>query len=156
MRRKELEITNPAEIDAIIGACDCFRVAFADGTRPYILPLSFGYCREGGAPVFYFHGAAQGRKVDLVRKLGYLGFELDTDRQVHENEKACDFSVGYRSIIGEGEVTELTDLAEKKAALQIIMEKYSGKKDWEMPEGVLERTFVAKVLVKEMRAKAHS
>ncbi len=66
------------------------------------------------------------------------------------------FSVGYRSIIGEGEVTELTDLAEKKVALQIIMEKYSGKKDWEMPEGVLERTFVAKVLVKEMRAKAHS
>lgn len=155
MRRKDLAITDPAAMDGIIHLCDCFRLAFADGTRPYILPLSFGYRREEGAPVFYFHGAAEGRKVELVRKLGYAGFELDTDRLVHPNEKACDFSVRYQSVIGEGEVTELTDPKEKAAALQVIMQKYSGKADWELPEHVVAKTFVAKLTVKEMSAKAH-
>ena len=47
MRRKDLAVTAPAEIDAIIRGCDCIRLAFADGTHPYIVPLSFGYVREG-------------------------------------------------------------------------------------------------------------
>ena len=75
MRRKDLAVTDPAKIDAIIQGCDCIRLAFADGTHPYIVPLSFGYVREGDTAKFYFHGAANGRKVDLSRKLAYAGFE---------------------------------------------------------------------------------
>ena len=80
MRRKDLAVTDPAKIDAIIQGCDCIRLAFADGTHPYIVPLSFGYVREGDTAKFYFHGAANGRKVDLSRKLAYAGFELDRNR----------------------------------------------------------------------------
>ena len=73
MRRKDLAVTDPAKIDAIIQGCDCIRLAFADGTHPYIVPLSFGYVREGDTAKFYFHGATNGRKVDLSRKLAYAG-----------------------------------------------------------------------------------
>lgn len=76
MRRKDLAVTEKEQIDAIIQSCDCVRLAFADGTHPYIVPLSFGYHREDGVSKFYFHSAAAGRKVELCRKLGYAGFEL--------------------------------------------------------------------------------
>ena len=60
MRRKDLAVTEKEQIDAIIQSCDCVRLAFADGTHPYIVPLSFGYHREDGVSKFYFHSAAEG------------------------------------------------------------------------------------------------
>ena len=103
MRRKDLAVTDPAKIDAIIQGCDCIRLAFADGTHPYIVPLSFGYVREGDTAKFYFHGAANGRKVDLSRKLAYAGFELDRNRTLKTDPKACDFSFAYESVVGRRE-----------------------------------------------------
>lgn len=155
MRRTDLAVTDPTRIDKIIQSCDCCRLAFADGKHPYIVPLSFGYCREDGIPTFFFHGAAVGRKVDLVRSLAYAGFELDTGGQINSSEKACDFSVRYQSIVGEGELKELTEPAEKVAALQVIMKHYSDKDDWEFPEAVLSKTFIFQLTVKEMSARQH-
>lgn len=155
MRRKDLAVTEAEAIDKIITSCDCFRLAFADGTHPYIVPLSFGYTREGNVQKFYFHSAATGRKVDLCRKLGYTGFELDTAHQLKPDEKPCDFSFAYQSVIGEGEIHELTTLKEKAAGLQIIMGQYSDRGNWEFPESVLNRTCVFCLTVKEISARAH-
>ena len=74
MRRKDREITDSDRIQEIIDACQCMRIAFADGACAYIVPVNFGYDKAGKA--FYFHGAAQGRKIDLIRQNGYAGFEL--------------------------------------------------------------------------------
>ncbi len=156
MRRQDLALTDPTQIDAMIQSCDCFRLAFADGTRPYILPLSFGYERKGDTQVFYYHGAAVGRKVDLSRKLAYAGFELDAKHEVHKSENPCDFSFGYQSVIGEGRIEELTDPQEKMAALRVIMQHYSGKGDWEFPESVLAKTCVFRLTVTELSARTHA
>lgn len=153
MRRKDLQVTDPARIDEIIWNCDCCRLAFADGAHPYIVPLSFGYQREGTEQVFYFHGAAVGRKVTLIRTLGYAGFELDTNQKINTSENACDFSVRYQSIIGEGEISELTAVNEKAEALQIIMKHYSEKDNWDFPEKVLEKTAVFRMVVKEISGR---
>lgn len=155
MRRKDLAVTDPARIDEIILNCDCCRLAFADGVHPYIVPLSFGYERRGDAQIFYFHGAAVGRKVELIRRLGYAGFELDRDGTVNPSDKACDFSVRYQSVIGEGDIAEVTDPAEKAQVLQIIMKQYSGRDDWEFPEAVLAKTGVFRLTVKELSAREH-
>lgn len=155
MRRKELAVTDPAKIDAIIQSCDCIRLAFADGTHPYIVPLSFGYVREGDTAKFYFHGAANGRKVDLSRKLAYAGFELDRNRTLKTDPKACDFSFAYESVVGEGSITELTTREEKAAGLAVIMAHYSGRTDWDFPEGVLDRTCVFCLTVTEISGRAH-
>ena len=73
MRRKDLAVTEPEKIDAIISSCDCIRLAFADGTHPYIVPLSFGFVHQAGVRKFYFHSAAAGRKVDLFRQNSTAG-----------------------------------------------------------------------------------
>ena len=155
MRRKDLAVTEPERIDAIINRCDCVRLAFADGTHPYIIPLSFGFVHAGGVRKLYFHSASQGRKVDLCRKLGYAGFEFDTDARINPNEKACDFSVRYQSVVGEGTVTELTGIPEKTAALQTLMAHYSGRSDWAMPEEVVRRTCVFCLTVTEISGREH-
>ena len=155
MRRMDLAITDDREIDRVIQSCDCCRLAFADGKRPYIVPLNFGFCWEDGVRVFYFHGASAGRKVDLIRSLGYAGFELDTNHQLNPHEKPCDFSMGYQSVVGEGEIQELTDLAAKTQALQIIMKQVSGRDGWEFPPTVLSKTGVFRLTVKEICARGH-
>lgn len=155
MRRKDLAVTEPEKIDAIINRCDCFRLAFADGKHPYIVPLNFGFEHKDGVRKFYFHSATAGRKVDLCRSLGCAGFEMDTNRTVNTNEKACDFSMAYQCIIGEGEIKELTTLEEKAAGLQVMMKRYSGRGDWELPEGVLQKTCVFCLTVREISGREH-
>ena len=155
MRRKDLAVCEPADMDAIIQSCDCLRLGFADASVPYVVPLSFGYCRENGEPVFYVHSATEGRKVDLARKLKRAAFELDHDRAINPSEKPCDFSVRYGSVMGMAESEELHELSEKAAALALLMQKYSGKADWEFPEAVLAKTAVFRLRVTEMSGRAH-
>lgn len=155
MRRKDLSVTDPERVDAIIKSCDCFRLALADGTHPYIVPLNFGYERQEGAQRFYFHSAAGGRKVALCRRLGYAGFELDNNRSVKTSRTACGFSMAYQSVVGEGTVRELTDTAEKMQALQCIMKQYSGRDDWELPVKAVEKTCVFCLTVTEISGKEH-
>ena len=155
MRRKDLAVTEPAQIDAIINHCDCFRLAFADGKHPYIVPLNFGFQHVDGVRKFYFHSAAAGRKVDLCRSLGYAGFEMDTNRAVNPNEKACDFSMSYQCVIGEGEIQELTSLEEKAEGLKVIMKQYTGRDDWAFPEHVLAKTCVFCLTVTEISGRQH-
>lgn len=155
MRRKDLAVTEPEKIDAIISSCDCIRLAFADGTHPHIVPLSFGFVHQAGVRKFYFHSAAAGRKVDLCRSLGYAGFELDTNRRVKPNEKACDFAMAYQCVVGEGEIAELTTPEEKTAGLEIIMKQLTGRGDWSFSESVLNKTCVFCLTVTEISGRAH-
>lgn len=155
MRRMDLAITEDTAIDEIITRCDCCRLAFADGTRPYIVPLNFGFQWEDGNRVFYFHGAAEGRKVDLIRGLGYAGFELDCDHKLNPADKACNYSMGYYSVVGEGAISQLTDPKEKTQGLQVIMTQITGRNDWDFPEAVLEKTAVFRLVVKELSARGH-
>ena len=74
MRRKDLAVTDQEKLDEMIQRCDCIRLAFADGTHPYIVPLSFGYVREGEEAKFYFHSAAAGSGVKLHGRNFFLLF----------------------------------------------------------------------------------
>lgn len=155
MRRKDLAVTEPEAMDAIIRGCDCIRLAFADGNKPYLVPVSFGYTREGDVRKVYFHSADAGKKVELCRRLGYAAFEMDTKRTVKASDQACNFSMAYQSVVGEGSVKELTTREEKAAGLQVIMEQYSGRADWDFPEGTLDKTCVFCLTVEEISGREH-
>ena len=155
MRRKDREITETAKIDEIILSCECCRLGFRDGERVYIVPLNFGYANENGKAIFYFHGAKEGRKIDLIEKNGYAAFELDTNHQVNTDEAACDFSFRFRSVIGEGPISMISDQEEKKKALLCIMDHYSEKKDWEFPEAMLKNTAVFRLEAENLACKEH-
>ncbi len=155
MRRKDREITEADRVDEVVRSCDCCRVGFADEGAAYIVPLNFGFSAAGGERIFYFHGAAEGKKMDLIRKNPGVGFELDTGHGLSLSEKGCGCSFRFQSVIGRGKAAVVEDPDEKLAALRILMEHYSGRTDWSFDENVLRHTAVWKLTVEEISCKEH-
>lgn len=155
IRRKEREVTDIAEINAVIESCFSINIGYNDEGHVYIVPVNFGYEEKKGKYTFYFHGATEGRKARLSKKNCIVGFEMDCEGKIKEGKNACDYSTYYSSIIGEGIVSEITDLEEKKYALNTLMKKTVKKGDWNFPSIMLARVGVFKIEVTEISCKAH-
>lgn len=151
MRRKDREITDVLKIEDIISACDCCRLGFCDVGGVYIVPLNFGY--ESG--IFYFHGAYEGRKIELIRKTGTAGFELDTGHRLNTGESACGFSFAFQSVIGQGCVSIVENPEEKKKGLRLIMAHYSKRVDFEFTDVMADSVCVFKLIAETMTCKEH-
>jgi uncharacterized protein len=148
MRRKEKEVKDRSEIEAIIHKSPVCRVAMCEDNKPYVVPLNFGY--EDG--ILYFHGAKEGKKIDMIRKNPHICFEMDTDVAIVEADDACFWGVRYQSVIGFGEAAVVPDHKEKESALGIIMKHYS-QRDFQFDENMVKATAVIKVVIDSMTGK---
>lgn len=156
MRRKDREIMDPNRIEQIIADSHCCRIGFNDDGEVYIVPLSFGYTRgEDGGYTFYFHGAGEGRKIDLIRKNPKVGFELDTNYELHPSKTASSCTAAFQSIIGNGTVSLVTEPEEKREGLQRIMQHYTDRADWEFPEKMFRTVCVFKLVTEKLSCKVH-
>ena len=102
---------------------------------------------------FYFHSAKEGKKIDLIELDGRVCFEVDRQIQINPNKRACGWSTKYRSVIGEGKAIVIKDIEEKKRALLSLMKKYSGNKDWKIPQDMLDKVKVVRVDIFNMTGK---
>ena len=134
MRRKERQVTNPAEIRAVIERCKVLRLGLNATGAPYIVPMNFGWEMTDGLPVFYLHCANEGRKIDLLRADPRVGFEMDGAHGLREGQTPCAYSYFYESVVGSGEITFLKDAAEKARALERILLHQAGRKISVSPE----------------------
>jgi nitroimidazol reductase NimA-like FMN-containing flavoprotein (pyridoxamine 5'-phosphate oxidase superfamily) len=148
MRRKDKEITSKAEIEGIIRRSLVCRLALADENRPYIVPLCFGYKDNS----LYFHSAVQGKKIDIIKKNNRVCFEFDVDYKVIKADKACEWGMQYKSVVGFGQASFLEDSESKRQALDIIMKQYSGESS-AYPEAKLKHTVIIKVDIEHMTGK---
>jgi len=148
MRRKEKEITDKYALEKIIGQSLVCRLAMSDGNTPYVVPLCFGY--QGGT--IYVHGSPRGKKIDMLRKNQNVCFEFDRNTKVIDAEKACDWSMQYQSVIGFGKASFVTDLDEKRKALDIIMGQYSNRA-FHFPENMVRMTAVISIEITSMTGK---
>lgn len=155
MRRKDREVTDQDKIRGIISKCRCCRLGFNDNGNVYIVPLNFGFQEEDGTYIFYFHGAKEGRKVDLIRKNGYAAFEMDTNYMLNEADTACGYSARFQSVMGSGKVSFIEDAEKKKRALGAIMEHNTGKNEWEFPDKMVSATCVFMLEAEELSCKEH-
>jgi uncharacterized protein len=147
MRRKDKEITGREALDDIINRSQVCRLGLCDGGTPYIVPMSFGY--DGKS--LYFHGAAEGRKIEVLRKNGKVCFELDIDTEVVRGDSPCNFSMRYRCVMGEGRASFVEDPEEKKRGLEVIMKQYGD--EGSLPEGALDKIAVIRVDIEGMSGK---
>ena len=148
MRRKEKEIQGRAEIEAVIAEAQVCRLAMCDGGLPYVVPMSFGYADC----VFYFHCAAEGRKLDILRQNNNVCIELEAGVSVKAGAKACDWGMNFRSVIafGRAEWVDAPDV--KRQALDLIMARYA-QGAFDYVEAALAKTVIFKVVVTRMTGK---
>ena len=139
MRRKEREVKDKSIINEILKKGKYCRLALADNNRPYIVSLNYGFEEVSGNYIFYFHGASEGRKIDIIKRNPYGCLEIDIEVALVSGEEACSFSTTYKSIIAEGEITFLSESKEKKRALSLIMEEVTGKSNWNFPPLMLNK-----------------
>ena len=149
MRRKEKEITDKKEIEHIFKEALVCRLGMFDGEKPYIVPLNFGYKDN----TIYFHSALAGKKIDILKKNPDVCFEIDIPGKTINSEKACNWSMAFISIIGEGKVLFLNDATDKINALNIIMEHYSDTNEWDFNKKMMGKTLVFKVEIENISAK---
>jgi nitroimidazol reductase NimA-like FMN-containing flavoprotein (pyridoxamine 5'-phosphate oxidase superfamily) len=153
MRKREREITDRAEIDAILARAKTVRVAFAVAGEPYLVPLSHGY--DPGANALYVHTALEGRKIDCIAANPRVCFEVEGDVAVKAGDaRACSWGALYASVIGYGTFREITDPKERTAALLCLMRQQSGRDaDWTFVEEVLAVTRVWAIEVESVSGK---
>ena len=157
MRRKDREVLDEVKIDKFIRNCDCCRIGFYDkeNNEVYIVPLNFGYSHVDNKRVFYFHGAKEGRKIELISKTKKVSFEMDSNHELIVGKMACNYSERYQSVMGTGLISFVEDKDQKIAALNEIMFQSTGKKDWDFPEPMLNGVAVFMIEVISLSCKEH-
>ena len=148
MRRKEKEITKESDMEAIIHKALLCRLGLSDGDQPYIVPLCFGYQNKA----LYFHGATQGKKLDIIRKNQSVCFEFDVNSEIIKAEDACNWGMKYQSVIGFGRAVILENFDEKKRAIEIIMSQYTDQQ-FHFSDLAIQNTAVIKVEIENMTCK---
>jgi nitroimidazol reductase NimA-like FMN-containing flavoprotein (pyridoxamine 5'-phosphate oxidase superfamily) len=110
MRRQELEIKDTEEVIAILEKCQSLVLGMIDTTGnnpvPYTVPLNFSTIRTNdGLLRIYFHGAKDGRKMDILEKNNTVCFTAILNEKISDEnhpEDACKWTTHYESIFGTG------------------------------------------------------
>jgi len=154
MRRKDKEITDTNEKLEIIAKCKFCRLGLSENNHPYIVPLNYGFSYDGGKLTLYFHGATEGKKIDIIRKNNNACFEIDCDTKLIEGEKACNYGYEFKSVIGFGKIVFLDTMDEKTAGLNYLMKQQTGEEvKHDFNEDALNRVAVFKMAVDEFTGK---
>jgi nitroimidazol reductase NimA-like FMN-containing flavoprotein (pyridoxamine 5'-phosphate oxidase superfamily) len=120
MRRHDKEISDPEVIREILTNSRILRLGMVDKNEVYIVPVNYAY--ENG--LIYMHSAPHGRKMEILRSNNIVSFEIEYSEEIITDEKPCEWSARYRSVMGKGSITIENDPARKKAGLDFIMRRY--------------------------------
>ena len=146
MRRRDREITDPDKLRSIIKRAIVCHLGLADGGEPYVVPVNFGYEND----CLYFHSAASGHKIDLLKKNQRVCFEIEADVEILRTEKnKC--QVNYRSVIGRGTAVFLETAEEKTRAIRAIMRQCAGF-EYDIP-AYLDKTAVIRIDIESLTGK---
>lgn len=148
MRRSDKAVTQQPAIEKILRAGKTCQLAFSADPVPYLVTLNYGY--HDGA--LYFHAAAEGRKIDLIRGNREVAFTVALDLGLIEGENACDWSVRFQSVVGHGQISLLESPEEKRRGLDLFMAQYSDEK-FSYPDKMIQATAVIKLVISEMTTK---
>ncbi|HEY5540672.1 MAG TPA: pyridoxamine 5'-phosphate oxidase family protein [Coriobacteriia bacterium] len=115
LRRHDLQITDPAEIDRILRSAEYATIALADGEQPYLVTLSCGY--DALRHRLCFHVAPQGRKLDLIAENPLACATVIGDLGYKDGECAHP----YESVVMFGRMRVLEDPDDVRAGMRAII-----------------------------------
>lgn len=146
MRRKERQISEFNDIVDVLSRCDTVRIGIND-ERPYILPVSFGYEVVDHSVVIYFHGAKEGRKIDLLNNDPVVFVEADICHGFKDTGHSV--TCEYESVMARGRVTLAKD---PKKGMDLLLE-HCGFKGYPYDDKVFEVMSVYEIELKDITGK---
>jgi nitroimidazol reductase NimA-like FMN-containing flavoprotein (pyridoxamine 5'-phosphate oxidase superfamily) len=150
MRRADKEITDAGELHRILDEALVLHLGMIDEGRPYVVPLNFA--REGDE--LWLHCASEGRKLRCLRSGPHVCVEVERLIEVTSGPSACgDWTSHYESVIGFGTAVVVADEQHRLRALQAIMGKYSGRRDWQFSPETLAKTAIVRVSLDSLTGK---
>lgn len=151
MRRSDREIKDRDEMIQIMKKCDVCRIALKDEEYPYILPLNFGMDIENDQIILYFHGAAEGKKYELIEKDNRASFEMDCEHKLITDSSTGNCTMEYESVIGKGRIEIVPD-DQKYKGLCVLMRHYH-KENFPFNPAVIPQTTVFRLIVEQISGK---
>ena len=148
MRWSEKALTDRAGLEQILWQGRVCQLAIPDLPTPYLVPLNYGY-RDG---VLYFHSAAAGYKIELLRKNPVVSFSVVIDLGIVEAERACNWGARFRSVLGRGRIEFVSDPEQKQTALKLLMTQYSDA-EFDFPAAAVTGTTIFKLTIEQMTGK---
>jgi nitroimidazol reductase NimA-like FMN-containing flavoprotein (pyridoxamine 5'-phosphate oxidase superfamily) len=118
VRRKDREITNPAEMHQVLKTAKYITVALCLNNQPYLVSLSHGY--DEAKNRLYFHCAPEGKKLVYAQTNPMVWGQALLDYGVTDN---CDYA--YISVHFSGNLSFITELTEKWHAIETIIHQSS-------------------------------
>lgn len=125
MRRKQSEVTDPAQIERILNQATIGRMASlgADG-YPYITPVNFVFYQGS----VFFHCAPVGQKLKNIADNPKVCFEVDIPLAYLDsgfaNKTRCNIHQLYHCVIIRGTAEVVEDESLKLASLNALVEKH--------------------------------
>jgi nitroimidazol reductase NimA-like FMN-containing flavoprotein (pyridoxamine 5'-phosphate oxidase superfamily) len=150
LRRKDREITDRAEIDAILASAKVLHLALADQNTPFLVPLFYAY--DGHA--LFFHSAKAGTKIEIIKRNPVVCFEVSLDHGLIPSETPCDFEARHRTVIGTGTAVFVTDDDAKRAALDRIVARFTEQR-FTYPQPNFDQTAVLRIDITSIKGKKH-
>lgn len=148
LRRADKEIKDRAEIESIVQNANICHLGLCDDGLPYVVPVNYGYA-DG---CLYIHSARQGRKINILRKNNLVSFTIYTGDEMVRSDKACNWSMKFRSVMGVGRATLIEDRLEKEGALRTIMQHYT-EKNTDFDPSRVEKILIIKIDIDTMTGK---
>ena len=151
VRRKDREITDPAEMRQVLKATKYVTVAMCMDNEPYLVALSHGYDEDKGC--LYFHCAPEGKKLVYQKANRHVWGQAVLDYGVTDE---CDYA--YTSVHFSGKMVLVEDLAEKQHGLEVLVRQVSLRPEEKLakikPEK-LGKTMIGRIDIEYMSGKKH-
>ncbi|GHU82281.1 5-nitroimidazole antibiotic resistance protein [Spirochaetia bacterium] len=157
MRRKDREVSDIEEKLRILGNSKVCRLGMAENNQPYVIPLNFGYEYQDDVLTLYFHGAREGKKIDILKQNSRVCFEVDGGHELIEGKEAWSYSFAYESLIGFGNAEFLENGEEKTHGLNLLMKHQTGKDtEYTFDERQLNAVAIFRVRAESFTGKRHT
>jgi uncharacterized protein len=151
VRRKEREITDQDEMRQVLKNTKYVTVALCMNNTPYLVALNHGYDQTKNC--LYFHCAPEGKKLVYAQANPNVWGQAVLDFGVTEE---CDYA--YTSVHFQGTLTLITDLVEKRHAMEVLVRQVSLNPEAKLAKikaEKLDRTTMGRIDIAYISGKKH-
>ncbi|MFD2443988.1 pyridoxamine 5'-phosphate oxidase family protein [Bacillus sp. CGMCC 1.16607] len=120
MRMKKLECTDQLKIDSFLQQTETGYLGISYEDFPYVVPLNYVWF-DGK---IYFHGATEGKKMDIIRINSNVCFTVSESYGTMADPVPAKTDTAYMSVMIFGKAELLTDLSKATEVMQKMLEKY--------------------------------